>query len=59
MPKQPTSHAGPSVNKGKPMKVIQKTNDMLQKVGKGKTKENAVFGEVNKLVAGEFDLHLK
>jgi hypothetical protein len=53
MPKQPTAHPGPSAHRGKPVKVIQKTNEMLQKVGKGKAKENAVFGDLNRLVAGE------
>lgn len=53
MPKQPASQAGSSTNRGKPVKIIQKTADLMQKGAKGKGKENAVFGELNNLVKGE------
>lgn len=53
MPKQSTSHAGSSAGKGRPVKVIQKTADLLQRsAAKGKSKENAVFGDLNKLIGG-------
>jgi len=54
MPKQPNAQAGSS-NRGKIVKVITKTSDMVQKSGgaKAKGKERGVFGDLDRLVSGK------
>ena len=64
MPKAPNSQAGPSNGgngKARPLKVIQKTGEMLEKgkMGKAKGKEREVFGDLNRLIGGAFDGSLR
>lgn len=55
MPKALPNGGNGGNGKGRPVKVIQKTSELLQKDegGKGKGKEREIFGGLNRLIGGE------
>lgn len=54
MPKQPNATAGPSSYKGRPIKIIEKTADLLKPNAKGKGKEKQVLGDLTRFVGGSY-----